>query len=142
MTSEKYQFEYILIDMSPNISATNANILMESDYFILPCAPDYFCYMAIDSLTKVFPRWDKAYSKLKETDVFMSADYKMSNGKPQFIGTIQFERGESSEDTNGFGPIISWYNANGDVIETISVMSDDTIIYNNYFWAAINGSIE
>lgn len=89
MTSEKYQFEYILIDMSPNISATNANILMESDYFILPCAPDYFCYMAIDSLTKVFPRWDKAYSKLKETDVFMSADYKMSNGKPQFIGTIQ-----------------------------------------------------
>lgn len=89
MTSEKYQFEYILIDMSPNISATNANILMESDYFILPCAPDYFCYMAIDSLTKVFPRWDKAYSKLKETDVFMSADYKMSKGKPQFIGTIQ-----------------------------------------------------
>lgn len=81
MTSEKYQFEYILIDMSPNISATNANILMESDYLILPCAPDYFCYMAIDSLTKVFPRWDKVYSKLKETDVFMSADYKMSNGK-------------------------------------------------------------
>lgn len=58
MTSEKCQFEYILIDMSPNISATNANILMESDYFILPCAPDYFCYMAIDSLTKVFPRWE------------------------------------------------------------------------------------
>jgi len=89
MTSEKYQFEYILIDMSPNISATNANILMESDYFILPCAPDYFCYMAVDSLSKVFPRWDKVYSKLKETDVFMSADYKMSNSKPQFIGTIQ-----------------------------------------------------
>lgn len=89
MTSEKYKFEYILIDMSPNISATNANVLMESDYFILPCAPDYFCYMAVDSLTKVFPRWDKVYSKLKETDVFMGADYKMSNGKPQFIGTIQ-----------------------------------------------------
>lgn len=89
MTAEKYEFEYILIDMSPNISATNANILMESDYFILPCAPDYFCYMAIDSLTKVFPRWDKTYSKLKENDVFMSADYKMNNGKPRFIGTIQ-----------------------------------------------------
>lgn len=89
MTAKEYEFKYILIDMSPNISATNANILMESDFFILPCAPDYFCYMAIDSLTKVFPRWDKAYGKLKENDVFMSADYKMNSGKPQFIGTIQ-----------------------------------------------------
>lgn len=75
--------------MSPNISATNANILMESDFFIVPCAPDYFCYMAIDSLTKVFPRWDRVYSQIKENDVFKSADYKMNSGKPQFIGTIQ-----------------------------------------------------
>ena len=89
MTANKYGFEYIIIDMSPNISATNANILMESDYFILPCAPDYFCYMAIESLTKVFPRWEKAYSKLKENDIFINADYKMSSSKPKFIGTIQ-----------------------------------------------------
>ena len=78
-----------LVDMSPNISATNANILMESDFFIVPCAPDYFCYMATDSLTKVFPRWDRVYSQIKENDVFKSADYKMNSGKPQFIGTIQ-----------------------------------------------------
>ena len=58
------------------------------------------------------------------------------------ITSIQFERGESSKDTNGFGSMISWYNSNGDVIETISVMSNDTIIYNNYFWTAINGSID
>lgn len=89
MTSNEYGFDYILIDMSPNISATNANILMESDFFILPCAPDYFCYMAIESLTKVFPRWDKVYSQLKEHDVFKGADYKMNTGKPKFIGTIQ-----------------------------------------------------
>lgn len=89
MTSEEYGFDYILVDMSPNISATNANILMESDFFLLPCAPDYFCYMAIDSLTKVFPRWDKVYSQLKENDVFRNADYQMYAGKPQFIGTIQ-----------------------------------------------------
>ena len=89
MTAEKYGFDYILVDMSPNISATNANILMESDFFIVPCAPDYFCYMAIDSLTKVFPRWDRVYSQIKENDVFKSADYEMNSGKPQFIGTIQ-----------------------------------------------------
>ena len=58
------------------------------------------------------------------------------------ITSIQFERGESSEDTNGFGSMISWYDMNGDVMETISVMSDDTIIYNSYFWTAMNGSID
>lgn len=89
ITAEKYSFDYILVDMSPNISATNANILMESDFFILPCAPDYFCYMAIESLTKVFPKWDKAYCKMKEHEVFKQADYKMHAGKPRFIGTIQ-----------------------------------------------------
>ena len=58
------------------------------------------------------------------------------------ITSIQFARGESSKDANGFGPMISWYNSNGDVIEIISVMSNDTIIYNSYFWTAINGSID
>ena len=38
--------------------------------------------------------------------------------------------------------MISWYDMNGDVVETISVMSDDTIIYNSYFWTAMNGSID
>ncbi|NBJ96563.1 hypothetical protein D5282_04310 [bacterium 1xD8-48] len=58
------------------------------------------------------------------------------------ITSIQFERGESSEDTNGFGSMISWYDTNGDMMETISVMSNDTIIYNSYFWTAMNGSID
>jgi hypothetical protein len=87
--ASKYGIEYILLDMSPSISSTNANILMESDYFIIPCAPDYFCYMAIESLTKVFPRWNTTYQKLRENDIFKSATYKMKATSPKFIGTIQ-----------------------------------------------------
>ena len=56
ITAEKYKLDYILLDMSPSISATNANILMQSDYFFIPCAPDYFCYMAIESLSDTFPK--------------------------------------------------------------------------------------
>lgn len=89
MTADKYKINYIIIDMSPSISATNANILMESDYFLLPCAPDYFCYMAVESLIKVFPRWNDTYKKLKEHSVFKNAEYKMSLSNPKFIGTIQ-----------------------------------------------------
>lgn len=89
LTAKQYDLEYILLDMSPSISSTNANILMESDYFIIPCAPDYFCYMAIESLIKIFPRWNAIYQKLRENDVFKSATYKIKNDPPKFIGTIQ-----------------------------------------------------
>lgn len=57
------------------------------------------------------------------------------------ITSIQFERGKSSKDTNGFGPIITWYDSNGDVIETLSVMSEDEIMYNDYFWTVADGRI-
>ncbi|MDQ9792070.1 hypothetical protein RFY12_07910, partial [Acinetobacter baumannii] len=54
LTAEKYSLDIILIDMSPSISATNANILMQSDYF---------CYMAIESLVSIFPKWCETYKK-------------------------------------------------------------------------------
>ena len=89
LTAQRYNLDYILLDMSPSISATNANILMESDYFILPCAPDYFCYMAIESLTKVFPKWNATYKALRMHGTFKKATYKLKDSPPQFIGTIQ-----------------------------------------------------
>ena len=89
ITAAKYSFDFILIDMSPSISATNANILMQSDYFMIPCAPDYFCYMAIKSLTTVLPTWSKTYAALKQNDAFKNATYKMKQAQPRFIGTIQ-----------------------------------------------------
>lgn len=88
-TARMYGYDYILVDMSPSISATNANILMQSDYFIVPCAPDYFCYMAINSLTKVFPLWNKIYQNMRTSTLFKDADYKIKETPPIFIGTIQ-----------------------------------------------------
>lgn len=88
-TAEDKKLDFILLDMSPNISATNANILMNSDFFILPCAPDYFCYMAVQSLVKVFPRWNHMYGQMRNAEVFKGATYKINEHAPKFIGTIQ-----------------------------------------------------
>lgn len=88
ITAEEYGFDYILIDMSPSVSATNANLLMQSDYFIMPCSPDYFCNMAINSLGKVLPEWYRTYENLKKHPVFSSATYRLPDTKPKFIGTI------------------------------------------------------
>lgn len=88
ITAEEYNFDYILIDMSPSVSATNANLLMQSDYFIVPCSPDYFCDMAINSLSKIIPIWNDTYEKLKSHPVFKEAVYKLPDTRPKFIGTI------------------------------------------------------
>ena len=58
------------------------------------------------------------------------------------IESIQFEKGESSENTNGFGPFIQWYDANDNLIESISVMAEETILYDGFFWTAIDGNID
>ena len=88
VTAEKYEFDYILIDMSPSVSATNANLLMQSDYFVVPCSPDYFCNMAINSLSQVIPEWFRTYENLRTHPVFKDAVYKLPNTTPKFIGTI------------------------------------------------------
>ncbi|MEK5325557.1 ParA family protein [Aeribacillus sp. FSL M8-0254] len=88
ITSREYGFDYVLIDMSPSVSATNANLLMQSDYFIIPCSPDYFCNMAIHSLALVLPEWKNTYDNIRRHQIFQNAEYRFSNTLPKFIGTI------------------------------------------------------
>lgn len=57
VTAEKYSIDYILVDMSPSLGPINQNLLMTSEYFLVPMAPDYFSVMATDSLANVLPKW-------------------------------------------------------------------------------------
>jgi chromosome partitioning protein len=65
-TAEKGNFDIVLIDMSPSVSAMNMSMLMSSDYFLLPTSPDFYCYQAIDSLSEVLPEWAKKLSEFKD----------------------------------------------------------------------------
>ena len=56
LTTEKYDTDFILIDMSPSLGPINQNLLMISDFFLVPMAPDYFSVMATDSLTSIIPK--------------------------------------------------------------------------------------
>ncbi|AZA49387.1 cobyrinic acid a,c-diamide synthase [Chryseobacterium carnipullorum] len=118
LTTERYEFDYILIDMSPSVSATNANLLMLSDYFMIPCSPDYFCNMAISSLTEVLPNWNATYQTIKTHPAFNDAVYKFPNTTPKFIGTIQQRyRPRNGEPARSFQ---SWINIiNNNVINRL-----------------------
>ncbi len=87
-TAEKYEADYILVDMSPSLGPINQNVLMTSDYFIVPMAPDYFSVMAIDSLSSILPKWMDWSRKAQSLPSLKRATYPFPEVTPKFLGTI------------------------------------------------------
>ena len=52
-TATAYAVDYVLIDMSPSLGPVNQNLLMISDFFMVPMNPDYFSAKPIESLCVV-----------------------------------------------------------------------------------------
>ncbi|MYF36375.1 MAG: ParA family protein [Synechococcus sp. SB0678_bin_12] len=102
-TAKKFNADYILIDMNPSLSSFNQNLLVTSDYFIVPTTPDYYSVMAIDSLTKVIPNWDKWSDKAQQLPILKEASYPFPHAKSKFLGIIvQNYRPRSGAPTRGF----------------------------------------
>lgn len=87
-TTEKYDADFILVDMSPSLGPINQNLLMTSDYFIVPMMPDYFSVMATDSLASVLPKWSAWAKEAKKIKVLREAIYPFPDKTPKFLGTI------------------------------------------------------
>lgn len=83
-TCEKYEIEYVFIDMNPSLSAINQDLFLTSDYFIVPAAPDIFSLMSIRSLARILPMWEKWAIKARE--IFKNAEYPLSMTTPKFLG--------------------------------------------------------
>jgi chromosome partitioning protein len=85
-TAEKYDIDYVLIDMNPSLSAMNQDIILSSDYFIIPTTPHYFSGAAVKSLSSILPRWEY-WAKSARND-FEDAVYPMPMTTPKFLGYI------------------------------------------------------
>lgn len=83
-TAQKYEIEYVIVDMNPSLSAINHNIFVCSDYFIIPTSPDLFSLMSIDSLCRVLPLWISW--KQKAQKLLDDATYRLPNKVPVFLG--------------------------------------------------------
>jgi cellulose biosynthesis protein BcsQ len=111
-----YDFDYVLIDMNPSLGSLNQNLLMTSDYFIVPTSPDYFSKMAIDSLKTIFPRWKKWSESAQNLLELEQAAYPFPKGFPKFLGTvIQKYRPRKGQATEGFQ---SWIDKINDAVTT------------------------
>ncbi|QTL34936.1 ParA family protein [Pseudoalteromonas viridis] len=88
ITAEKYDIDIILVDMSPSLGPINQNLLMTSDYFLVPMAPDYFSVMATESLSATLPKWHTWSQMAKQVPALKTASYPYPDKSPKFMGTI------------------------------------------------------
>lgn len=93
----------MLIDLSPGLGSINQNLVATADYFIVPASPDVFSVMAIDSLSRVVPRWMSWARSAAQLDALRSADYPFPEPDLKFLGTIvQRYRLRAGEPTEAF----------------------------------------
>ncbi|MEX3899673.1 ParA family protein [Paraburkholderia sp. BR10954] len=85
-TAKANKIDYVFLDMSPSVGALNQNLLVSCDYFIVPVAPDYFSYLAIDSLSKTLPRWAINANELRSRSG--PQIYKLPASNPRFMGIV------------------------------------------------------
>lgn len=83
---ERYDIDYVFIDMNPGLSAINQSLFMMCDAFIIPTNPDPFSVMALQTLRNVLPRW-KAW--LTQNRLFFEeASYPLPEAEMKFLGEI------------------------------------------------------
>ena len=87
-TAEKYDTEYVLVDMSPSLGPLNQNLLTTCDHFMVPLHPDYFSAMALSSLASIIPRWQKWAKTAHDIEVLTAADYPFPEPRCTFIGAV------------------------------------------------------
>ena len=87
-TASEYDADYVLVDLNPSLSSLNQNLLMTSQYFIVPTTPDYFSVMAIDSLANVLPRWLEWSHRASSLSILRNAVYPFLENTPKFLGTV------------------------------------------------------
>jgi cellulose biosynthesis protein BcsQ len=83
-TARINQCDVVLVDMSPSASALNRCILMGSDYFIIPTSPDFFCYQAIQSLSKMLPQWSSDFKEFRT----QTTKNPLPENPPKMLGII------------------------------------------------------
>lgn len=87
-TAAHHGADYVLVDLNPSLSALNQNILVTSDRFLVPTAPDYFSVMALRTLVSILPRWNRWRQAASQHVAFRNAAYPFPNRVPKLLGTI------------------------------------------------------
>lgn len=86
LIEERYNIDYTIIDLNPGLSSINQNLVLASDYIIVPTNPDPFSIMALDTLSNILPRW--ASWLTSSGNLFSNSSYPLELSPPKLIGSV------------------------------------------------------
>ena len=104
ITADAIDADITIVDMSPSLGSINQNLLMTSDYFIVPMSPDYYSVMATDSLATVLPKWKSWAIQAQSNPTLSQASYPFPRNLPRFLGTVlqKYRLRQSGEPSAAF----------------------------------------
>ena len=82
----KYSIDYTIVDLNPGLSAINQNLVLASDYLVVPTNPDPFSLMALDTLSNILPRWAQWLSQ--NGPLFSESSYPFNLDPPKLLGSV------------------------------------------------------
>ncbi len=88
ITAGAIDADVVLIDVSPGLGPINQNLVSTADFVIIPSAPDFFSVMAVDSLSRVLPRWNSWAKDASSLPVLQDAAYPFPVPNVRVLGTI------------------------------------------------------
>ncbi len=62
--AETYQYEYVILDTSPNLGAMNKVVISTTDSFLIPCMPDMFSLYGIRNIGAALSRWKQEFETI------------------------------------------------------------------------------
>ncbi|MFF7034658.1 ParA family protein [Streptomyces griseus] len=121
-TAEALDIDYVLVDMSPSLGALNQNIVCSSDLLFVPTSPDFFSIMALRSLARILPRWNRWALSARENEVLRTATYAFPNPKLRYAGAViqryRLYRAPTKDNPYGdpTGPFQQWIDKVSDAL--------------------------
>lgn len=86
LCAEKYNIDYVFVDLNPGLSALNQTFFVCSDAFIIPINPDPFALMALKTLKNILPKWKKMATDARQ--LFDETSYPLPEKDMKFAGDI------------------------------------------------------
>lgn len=91
-------YDFTILDLSPNLGVFNLFSVMISDYFLVPVMPGFFSLQAVDNLKSIFKEWDK------KINIYRPDGYRPTGIKanPKFLGIVSqdFRKYDSEANDN------------------------------------------
>lgn len=97
---ERKKYDYIFVDMPPNSSVLYRNILLSSDYYIMPASADIFSLMSIERIFSSVKSWIVKHNSYLDSKFMGRTFFSL----PKFSGCVRnnFSLGKNGNMSAGY----------------------------------------